>query len=390
MNIKGGYIIMKRNQKPRRLFTALAIALSGAVIGLGGVTFTTLQKVRSLTGEVTEMKNAAAEAKEYQTAMISQFASLDQSVSDLKEAIFGSDGADQTQPEGNGQMVDGVLTNQAGAEINPEASSDAGALKPPSGESTSTFSQVKDTSLDDLMNQIQANLPAGNGNWGCYVCNLAEGTEGSFGDSPMQSASLIKLFIMGAVYEKYDELSAAYGAEALESLIHPMIIVSDNDAANKLTTYLGGGDSTAGRAAVDAFCKEHGYSGTHMGRLLLAPNDVDDNYTTVADCGHFLREIYEVCNGTKQDSTLQHCNEMFDHLKAQTKRGKIPAQMPAGVLVANKTGELGDVENDAGIIYDTGKTDCVIVFMSEHLSAAGYAQTAIASSSLAIYNYFNS
>ena len=75
---------------------------------------------------------------------------------------------------------------------------------------------------------------------------------------------------------------------------------------------------------------------------------------------------------------------------ALTKRGKIPAQMPAGVLVANKTGELGDVENDAGIIYDTGKTDCVIVFMSEHLSAVGYAQTAIASSSLAIYNYFNS
>ena len=384
---------MKRNQKPGRLFTALAIVLSGTVIGLGGVTFMTMQKVNSLSAEMTEIKNAVAEAKEYQTALASQSASQEQSVSDLKDSIFGSDGADQTAAEGAGQMVDGVLQNPADPDNHPEPAAgspdEAGALKPPSGESSSAFSQVKDTALDDLMNQIQANLPAGNGDWGCYVCNLAEGTEGAFGDQPMQSASLIKLFIMGAVYEKYDELAASYGADSLNSLIHAMIIVSDNDAANKLTTYLGGGDSTAGRAAVDAFCKEHGYNGTHMGRLLLAPNDVDDNYTTVTDCGHLLRAIYEVSNGTKKDSTLQHCNEMYDHLKAQTLRNKIPAQMPAGVKVANKTGELGTVENDAGIIYDTGKTDCVIVFMSENLSAAGQAQVTIASSSVGIYNYFN-
>ena len=81
---------------------------------------------------------------------------------------------------------------------------------------------------------------------------------------------------------------------------------------------------------------------------------------------------------------------MFDHLKAQECRNKIPAQMPAGVKVANKTGELGDVENDAGIIYDTGKKDIVIVFMAQNLSAVGTAQGVIASNSAAIYNYFNS
>ena len=38
--------------------------------------------------------------------------------------------------------------------------------------------------------------------------------------------------------------------------------------------------------------------------------------------------------------------------------------MPAGVSVANKTGELADVENDAGIIYNT-QNDLILVFMSE-------------------------
>ncbi|MBQ9063969.1 MAG: serine hydrolase [Blautia sp.] len=287
--------------------------------------------------------------------------------------------ADNNHPE-----PDPALTE--GAEGAEQAE---GTLKPSSGNSPK-WENNSDESLDELMAQIQGNIPAGNGNWACYVCDLQGETEDSFNNAQMQSASLIKLYIMGAVYEKYDALAATYGADSLYSLLHSMIIVSSNEAANTLTTYLGGGDAAAGRAAVNAFCAEHGYVNTHMGRMLLASNEFDDNYTSVEDCGHFLREVYEVSNGTRTDSTLAHCNEMFDHLKAQECRNKIPAQMPAGVKVANKTGELGDVENDAGIIYDTGKKDIVIVFMAQNLSAVGTAQGVIASNSAAIYNYFNS
>ena len=79
---------------------------------------------------------------------------------------------------------------------------------------------------------------------------------------------------------------------------------------------------------------------------------------------------------------------MLSLLAAQTRRNKIPAQMPAGVAVANKTGELSDVENDAAIIYNTSN-DLVIVFMSEYLSEAGSAQNTIASLSRMIYDYYN-
>ena len=85
-----------------------------------------------------------------------------------------------------------------------------------------------------------------------------------------------------------------------------------------------------------------------MGRMLLASNENDDNYTSVGDCGHLLQEIY------KQDTSgYTHAADMFNLLKAQTRCNKIPAQLPEGVKTANKTGELDNVENDAGIIYDS-------------------------------------
>ncbi len=55
--------------------------------------------------------------------------------------------------------------------------------------------------MDNLLNQVQSLLPTDNGTWSVYVCNLAKNTEGAINDQQMQAASLIKLYIMGAVYE---------------------------------------------------------------------------------------------------------------------------------------------------------------------------------------------
>ena len=74
----------------------------------------------------------------------------------------------------------------------------------------------------------------------------------------------------------------------------------------------------------------------------------------------------------------------------QTRRNKIPAGIPEGIGVANKTGELSNVENDAAIIYDTAKgKDLVICFMSENLADTYSAQDTIAQCSHYIYGYFN-
>lgn len=265
-----------------------------------------------------------------------------------------------------------------------------GTLSPPSeseggsvfGSSASSETAGTDEKLQGVLSNIA--LPAGNGTWSVYVCDLVNNTEGAIQDARMQAASLIKLYIMGAVYENYDSIIAQYGQSSVDSNLYSMITVSDNDAANTLVSYLGGGDSSAGMTVVNDFCSEKGYSSTHMGRLLLASNQYDDNYTSVSDCGHFLKEVYE---GSKESDA--HAQAEFDLLAAQTRRNKIPAQMPDGVSIANKTGELSDVENDAGIIYNSSN-DLIIVFMSENVLQPGTAQSTIASLSRQIYDSYSS
>ena len=246
------------------------------------------------------------------------------------------------------------------------AETEQGTLSPSSENSDSVFGgtsasdePVTDEALQTLLNQIQGQLPADNGSWSVFVSDLINETEGSINDQTMQAASLIKLYIMGAIYENYDQIIGQYGKDSVDSNLHSMITVSDNDAANTLTTYLGGGNSSAGMQAVNSFCQEHGYTQTHMGRMLLASNDQDDNYTSVNDCGHFLIEVYK-----EEESSYAHASDMYALLKAQTRQNKIPAMLPDGVKTANKTGELDNVENDAGIIYDAAN-DLVIVFMSQ-------------------------
>lgn len=300
-------------------------------------------------------------------------------------------GPSQSSGSNSAQTTDGTSQGKKDstmAAITPELSDDDGTISPSHG--SSAFDNKSDEKMDTLVSQVQSQLPVSNGSWSVYICDLSGGSEATINDSPMQAASLIKLFIMGAVYENYDSLSQQYGSATLDSYLTPMITVSDNDAANSLVSCLGSGDSTAGMQKVNNFCQSHGYTNTSMGRLLLAINEFGDNYTSAYDCGKFLKEIYQICSGTTQTPSLLHAEEMYSLLKQQQRTNKIPAALPEGVSVANKTGELSDVENDAGILYNAqGGNDLVIVFLSQNLSSPGEAQNTIAQLSRSIYLYYN-
>lgn len=270
----------------------------------------------------------------------------------------------------------------------PEANAEDGAISPSQGNSV--FDNKADQTMEDLLAQIRLALPVSNGSWSVYICDLSSGSEGTINDFSMQAASLIKLYIMGAVYENYDSLTQQYGAQTIDGYLLPMITVSDNDAANSLVSCLGGGDSSAGMEKVNSFCTEHGYNSTSMGRLLLASNEFGDNYTSAYDCGKFLKEIYQSCADTSSDPILAHAENMYALLKQQQRSNKIPADLPEGVKVANKTGELSNVENDAGILYDTNSgNDLVICFLSENLTDTAAAQSTIAQLSRTIYLTYN-
>lgn len=270
----------------------------------------------------------------------------------------------------------------------PEANAEDGAISPSQGNSV--FDNKADQTMEDLLAQIRLALPVSNGSWSVYICDLSGGSEGIINDFSMQAASLIKLYIMGAVYENYDSLAQSHSTDELDSNISSMITVSDNDAANALVNWLGNGDDGAGMAKVNEFCQNHDFTSTQMNRMLLSGNENGDNYTSARDCGTFLKEIYQISNGTISDSTLPNAEAMYYQLKMQQRKNKIPAQLPEGVHTANKTGELDTVENDAAIIFDTAKgINLIVCFMSQDLTDTEAARQTIAADARAIYGYYN-
>lgn len=361
-----------KNEKPVFLYTVIGV-LTVAVITLGAVSFLSLNHLVTLQQKVQTLSNTVQDISTDANTLISQADQLDE----LREQ------------ESSVQTATGETTAAAQSE-SPEpapGSEQEGTLSPSSG---TTFTDNTDSSMDNLLNQVQSLLPTDNGTWSVYVCNLLKDSDGTINDTPMQAASLIKLYIMGAVYENYGTIAQSHNSEEIDSNISAMISVSDNDAANTLVNWLGNGNDAAGMTKVNNFCQEHGFTSTQMNRLLLASKENGDNYTSVKDCGTFLKQIYQVVNGTLPSSTLANADAMYFQLKTQQRKNKIPAQLPEGVGTANKTGELDTVENDAAIIYDTAKgIDLVVCFMSQDLTDTGAAQSTIAADARAIYGYYN-
>lgn len=375
----------KKNKQKKPLFLYFVICvLTAALVGLGALTVSCMENLANLQEHVTALQKTVQDISDSSAVLIQKSKELgdleafNELINQIGQQGNHSEPAPEVSPESGSAISDGTISN------GPE---EEGMLSPSQG---SIFSANSDQELDNLLAQIEPLLPQNNGIWSVYVSDLSKGSEGMIGGQSMQAASLIKLFIMGAVYENYDQLSSQYGVDTLNGLLNSMITVSDNEAANTLTSYLGNGDSAAGMNAVNAFCLAHDYTGTSMGRLLLQSNEFGDNYTSVRDCGRFLKEIYQIVHGTAVNPTLSHADAMYELLKQQQRTHKIPAQLPDGVHVANKTGELSNVENDAGIIYDTAKgIDLVVCFMSEGLSEVGSAQASIAQNSRLIYGYYN-
>ena len=384
---------MKKNTFLYIVIAVLVIALAG----LGALNVRSLDKLASLQIKVNKLQKNVQEVSDSAAELSRKADQLDVLYPDdptvasaaanaLTDSQTSSDASDSdTQNSADSNSQDSASADNKDSS---SAAQEEGTLSPSRG--SSTFTDNSDSSMDNVLNQVQSLLPTDNGTWSVYVCNLAKNTEGAINDQQMQAASLIKLYIMGAVYEDYDKLSASYGKDSLDNNLNSMITVSDNDAANTLVNYLGSGDDAAGMARVNKFCQDHGYTSTSMGRLLLADNSNGDNYTSVKDCGKFLKTIYQQDKSTSTEDTLAGAEYMYHLLKMQTRQNKIPAQMPDGVKVANKTGELDTVENDAGIIYDTAKgIDLVICFMSQDVKDTSAAQSTIAEDCRAIYCYYN-
>lgn len=328
-------------------------ALVIVVAILGGLFYQCYQTVEKLNGRIEKLTDTVNEVVQATNEL------------GLVQAAAAKTGQDQASEEKTGEKA--VQSTQEAAK-----------------EETQAAKSTEKENLELLKEQVQAqvdDLSSSNGTWSVYVKRLDSGDAFSINNGKMEAASLIKLYIMGAVYERYGKIQeAGTSKEEIDSLLKAMITVSDNSAANKLIAKLGGGDAQEGMKLVNTFCQVHQYGDTSMERMLEQTNTEKDNYTSVADCGKFLSDIYE--------GRLEESEEMVGLLKQQERREKIPKGVPQGVVVANKTGELLQIENDAAIVYGD-QVPYIFCVITAQLQDADTARTAIAQLSGNIYGYFN-
>lgn len=165
-------------------------------------------------------------------------------------------------------------------------------------------------------------------------------------------------------------------------LLVPMIQVSDNTASNLLITHFG-------FERINQVARQAGLHHTQLKRHFLDFSAIVhhmDNRTTPADMAHLLFEIERGAReGIATVATPQSCRRMIEIMLGQTDRDKIPAGLPRGVSVANKTGEVDGVRNDMAIVDPFGDSPYVLTVFTKRLAGYADAYAGIARISRIVY-----
>ena len=203
-----------------------------------------------------------------------------------------------------------------------------------------------------------------------YMKNLTTGEVIDLSTGKQKAASIIKLFVAGAVYKHYDELlEDGYSETEIEDLVSVMISVSDNDATNTLVKMLGYSDPNAGMEVVNSFIESCGYTESRMGRLMLDFDSDGENYVDAREIGEYLERLYK-------GNEIKGSDKIISYMKQQEYTEKIPSVLPWDVTVANKTGDLVDVDNDSAIVYGD-KADYIICVFADELTNTSTSRNTI-------------
>jgi len=195
---------------------------------------------------------------------------------------------------------------------------------------------------------------------GAYVIDISNGASASVNpDQQFVSASLFKLFVAYGIYQKVDggEISLSdtinsYGTtRTIDECLDIMITLSDNNCGYSLGTLYGA-------TKLDEKLASEGYSGTVLNNADKNGNLSGDKQTTARDVSVLLAKLYrgELLSA---DST----SRFLTYLKANEINNRLPIGLPAGTVIAHKTGDLYGYVHDAGIIYGA-KKDVIVVLLS--------------------------
>src|SRR3989449_7097702 len=204
------------------------------------------------------------------------------------------------------------------------------------------------------LDQLVGSFPGGAGLW-IADPNATKPLYSHDADEPVITASLYKLAVLAEAERRVDAGQLHYsdvitieneditedgsfevaGTElTLDQALEAMITISDNGAALALWHIVGG-------ANVDVTLQKAGIADFHV-----AFDESEDHWATPRAGGMFFTLL-----ARRQLISPAASDRMLARLERQQINNRLPAQLPAGVVVAHKTGNLVGATHDAGIIY---------------------------------------
>lgn len=222
------------------------------------------------------------------------------------------------------------------------------------------------------------------GRWDIYVYDLSRGKSAAVGPEdgqPMVSGGMIHLFIMGAVFQQFQEGSLVYWQNY--SYICKMILFNDSYYTNYLIGALGEGISEAAFDYVNIFARSFGCRDTALNHTMLAVG-LEENTTGAEDCALFFRKLYR-----HELVSPEYSADMLVILQAQGAGGAIQAGLPTGVACTHKAAsQEGVCQADAGLVFSPGADYILSVIYNGEADGAD-VRAAITELSALVYEHFN-
>jgi beta-lactamase class A len=255
--------------------------------------------------------------------------------------------------------------------------------------------------LESAISEMDHNL---DGVLGVSILDLASGRKYDLhADEVFPQASSIKVAVLVELYRQAQigklKLSDLYTVQAIDlvadsdimnglspgvtritlrDLATMMVAVSDNSATNVLI-------DRVGMANVNSLMDSLGLAHTRLRRKMMdvkAAGEGRENISTPAEMTALLEDLYrgKILN---PEMTADFFKMLSTH-----KESFIPRDLPEGLKIANKPGELEGVRNDSGIVFVENRP-YVICVMTTYLRHEREGEEAITKISAAAYRMFD-